>query len=60
MYSVMEIAEKTKNIETRTIAIATGLSFPTVKSLQRGEVRNYTLKTIELMSAYIDKTTTTE
>lgn len=54
MYSVKEISEKTKHIETRKISNETKLSFPTVKSLQRGENKNYTLKTIEVMCQYID------
>ena len=54
MYSVKEISEKTKHIETRRISNETKLSFPTVKSLQRGEGKNYTLKTIEVMCQYID------
>ena len=54
MYSIQEISEKTKHIETRKISNETKLSFPTVKSLQRGESKNYTLKTIEVMCKYID------
>ena len=54
MYSVKEISEKTKHIKTRKISNETKLSFPTVKSLQRGESKNYTLKTIEVMCQYID------
>ena len=54
MYSVKEISEKTKHIETRRISNETKLSFPTVKSLQRGESKNHTLKTIEVMCQYID------
>lgn len=48
-----EIKERLKDERLLFVADATGLSYPTINKLAKGEVDNYELKTIQAISEYL-------